>query len=154
MTRFLRLPSFALMLGFGIHFAVADEPKEMLLWTSGAPGSEGKTEPEKVRLSPAGDHVVSSVHRPSITPYLPTPETANGAAVLVIPGGGHSALWMDHEGYNLAKVLQSHGTAAFVLKYRLARETNSTYKIATHALADTQRALRLIRSVNLGEDFA
>ena len=146
MTRFLRLHSFALLLGVGIPFAAADEQKEILLWPSGAPGSEGKTEPEKVRITPAGDHVVSSVHRPSVTPYLPSPETANGTAVLVIPGGGHSALWMDHEGYNLAKVLQSHGTAAFVLKYRLARETNSTYSIATHALADTQRALRLIRT--------
>lgn len=146
MTRFLRLPTFVLLLGLGTCFAVADDPKEVVLWPSGAPGSEGRSEPEKVRVTSAGDHVVSSVHRPSITPYLPDPATANGAAVLVIPGGGHSALWMDHEGYNLAKVLQSHGTAAFVLKYRLARETNSTYTIQGHALADTQRALRLIRS--------
>jgi acetyl esterase/lipase len=146
MTRFLRFHSFALLLGFGIHFAVAEEPKEILLWPSGAPGSEGKKEPEKVRLTPRGDHLVSSVHRPSVTPYLPRPEIANGAAVLVIPGGGHSELWMDHEGHNLAKVLQSHGTAAFVLKYRLARETNSTYTVTGHALADTQRALRLIRT--------
>jgi endo-1,4-beta-xylanase len=33
-----------------------------------------------------------------------------------------------------------------VLKHRLARETNSTYKIEVESLADTQRAMRLIRS--------
>ena len=108
--------------------------------------AEGKTGPEKIRVTEAGEHVVSNVHQPSIAPFLPPLERANGAAVLVIPGGGHSALWMDHEGYNAARVLQAHGTAAFVLKYRLARETNSTYQITVHALADTQQALRLIRA--------
>jgi endo-1,4-beta-xylanase len=124
----------------------AAEPAEIALWPGVAPGSEGKDAPETVRITDGGDHVVSGVHKPSIAPYLPEAGRANGAAVLVIPGGGHSALWMDHEGYNLARVLQSHGMAAFVLKYRLARETNSTYTIRAHALVDTQRALRLIRS--------
>ena len=135
------LGGLALMLHLG-----AAEPAEIPLWPNGAPGSEGKQGPEHVRLTDGGDHVVSNVHQPSITPYLPSKERANGAAVLVIPGGGHSALWMDHEGYNAARTLSEHGTAAFVLKYRLARETNSTYQIAVHALADTQRAMRLIRS--------
>ena len=35
--------------------------------------------------------------------------------------------------------------AAFVLKYRLAREKNSSYTIQEHAMADTRRALRTIR---------
>ena len=129
----------------GLSLAAA-EPVEIKLWPGGAPGSEGKSATEKVRVTDGGDHVVSSIHTPSLTPYLPDASQANGAAVLVIPGGGHSALWMDHEGYNLARVLQSHGTAAFVLKYRLARETNSTYTIQGHALLDTQRAIRLIRA--------
>ena len=30
-------------------------------------------------------------------------------------------------------------------KYRPARETNSVYKIEDHALADTQRAIRMVR---------
>ena len=33
-----------------------------------------------------------------------------------------------------------------MLKIRLAKETNSTYKIEVEALADTQRAVRLVRS--------
>src|SRR5580698_423371 len=92
------------------------------LWPNGAPGSEGKTSPETVRISPEGDHVISTVNRPSITVYLPIPDKATGAAVLVIPGGGHSEIWIDHEGYTVAAFLSSHGVAAFVLEYRLARE--------------------------------
>ena len=89
---------------------------------------------------------VSRVHFPSITPYLPAKDKATGAAVLVIPGGGHRVLAIAHEGYNVAEWLRERGIAAFILKNRLARETNSTHTIEGHALADTQRALRLIRS--------
>jgi endo-1,4-beta-xylanase len=77
---------------------------------------------------------------------LPDPAKANGAAVLVIPGGGHRVLAIAHEGYNVGEWLRERGIAAFVLKHRLARETNSTYRIEVEALADTQRAMRLIRS--------
>jgi acetyl esterase/lipase len=123
----------------------AAEPKEILLWPNGAPGSEGKTDKEVVAVSKSGEQSITSVHKPSITPYLPK-EKGNGAAVLVIPGGGHRNLAITHEGYNVAETLSAHGIAAFMLKHRLARETNSTYKIDVHALADTQRAMRLIRS--------
>ncbi|HTJ10466.1 MAG TPA: SUMF1/EgtB/PvdO family nonheme iron enzyme [Dinghuibacter sp.] len=117
---------------------------EILLWPAGAPGSEGKTAPEKVRIAETGDHVVSSIHRPSITAFLPGHGT--GAAVIIAPGGGHSELWIDHEGYNPAKYFQSKGIAAFVLKYRLAREQGSTYTVDKEEVADIQRAIRLVRS--------
>ena len=125
--------------------AAAAEPRVVFLWPNGAPGSEGKTAEEVVRIQPAGDHVVSSVHKPSITLYLPSKETATGAAVVIAPGGGHSALWMDHEGYNVAQWLSERGVAGVVLKYRLAREKESTYKIEVESLQDTQRAIRLVR---------
>jgi len=53
---------------------------------------------------------------------------------------------MDHEGYNVAKWLSDHGVAAFVLKYRLARQKDSTYTVEGNALPDIQRAIRLVRS--------
>lgn len=136
--------------------AFAQQPKEILLWPNGAPGSEGKSGDEAVRVTQDGEHVVSSIHKPSLTPYLPAKDKATGAAVIVAPGGGHRELWMDHEGHNFAKWLAARGIAAFVLKYRLAREPNSTYKIEEHGWADTQRAIRLVRSrakefgINLG----
>lgn len=134
----------ALLLPVAIVTAV--EPLEILLWPDGAPGSEGKTSKETVRVTDRSEHVVSNVHAPTVTPYLPSKDKATGAAVIVIPGGGHRELWMDHEGRNFAQWLSDHGIAAFVLKYRLARETNSTYRIDVEALADTQRAVRLVRS--------
>lgn len=126
--------------------AIAAERLIVPLWSGTAPGSEGKTEPEKVRISDGGDHVVSSVHRPSLTVYLPAKAETTQAAVLVIPGGGHRELWMDHEGYNVAQWLAERGIAAFVLKYRLAREEGSSYRVEAESLHDVQRALRLIRS--------
>ena len=134
-----------LLVGFSVTLGRAADPEVILLWPQGAPGSEGKTGEEHVRITEAGEHVVSSVHRPSLTVYLPSKHKATGAAVLVIPGGGHRELWMDHEGYNVARWLNDHGVAAFILKYRLSAEQGSTYTVEGHSLADGQRALRLIR---------
>ena len=118
----------------------------LLLWPNGAPGSEGKTAAETVRVNENGEHIISSVHRPSITPFLPSKENATAAAVIIAPGGGHRELWMDHEGYNVARWLSQHGVAAFVLKYRLARDDGSAYTIEGTALSDIKRAVRLVRS--------
>jgi acetyl esterase/lipase len=131
---------------FALVAGALEQNVVVLLWPNGAPGSEGKTVPEKVRITPDGEHVISSVHRPSITVYLPPKETATGAAVVIAPGGGHAELWVDHEGYAVANWLSEHGVAGFVLKYRLAREAGSTYTIEANSLPDMQRAIRLVRS--------
>ena len=116
------------------------------LWPKGAPGAEGSVTPETVRLSPDGEHILSNIQEPSIIPYLPGKAAATGAAVIVAPGGGHSELWMDHEGYAVAEWLSDHGVAAFVLKYRLAKQKNSTYTVEDTELGDMQRAIRTVRS--------
>jgi endo-1,4-beta-xylanase len=126
--------------------AIAQEPASIPLWPGVAPGSEGKSGAETVRITPQGDHVVSNVHQPSLIPYLPEASSATGTAVILLPGGGHSELWMDHEGVNVARWLQQRGIAAFVLKYRLARQQGSTYTIEGESLADTQRAIRLVKA--------
>jgi acetyl esterase/lipase len=126
------------------HSLAGDLPQIIPLWQSGAPGAADKRA-EKVRLTDTGEHIVSNVHAPSITAYIPQPAAASGAAVIVIPGGGHRELWMDHEGYNVAEFLRDHGVAAFVLKYRLAREQDSPYTIEGNSLPDVQRAIRMIR---------
>lgn len=123
-----------------------EKEDEILLWPEGAPGSEGKTGQEKLRLSDQGDQVLSNIHRPSITPYLPSAENNSGTAIIVIPGGGHSEVWISHEGHSPAAWFRDHGIAAFVLKYRLARDENSTYTVDGEELADVQRAIRLVRS--------
>lgn len=126
--------------------ASAPEPQVIRLWTKAARGDAGGNAAETVRLNEHGEHIVSNVHAPSITVFLPAANPAATAAVVVIPGGGHAELWMDHEGYNVAAFLTAHGVAAFVLKYRLARAPGSTYTVEGDALADAQRAIRLVRS--------
>jgi acetyl esterase/lipase len=151
-SMFVCLVYFAVCLSLTTARAV--EPgAEILLWPNGAPGSEGKTNLETVvRVTEAGDHVLSNIHKPSITPYLPatgnsgSTRQSEATAVIIAPGGGHRELWSDHEGHNVARWLSDRGIAAFVLKYRLAKETNSTYTVDDHAVADMQRALRLVRS--------
>jgi acetyl esterase/lipase len=127
-------------------FASAQQANEILLWPDGAPGSEGKTGLEKVRIYETGDHVISNIHKPSVTAYLPDKNKATGVAVIIAPGGGHRELWIDHEGFNVAEYLKEKGIAAFVLKYRLAKDSGSTYTIDKDELADMQRAIRLVKS--------
>jgi acetyl esterase/lipase len=124
----------------------AAEPQAVLLWPGGAPGSEGKTTEEVVEVTQSGERNVTGVHKPALTPYLPAADKANGVAIVIAPGGGHSKLCIDHEGHNLARWLAERGVAAFVLKYRLSREPGSTYTLEGNAVGDIQRAIRLVRS--------
>jgi endo-1,4-beta-xylanase len=128
---------------FGFTFA---QQTPIKLWPKGAPGGEGNAAPETVRLNPDGEHIISNIQEPTLLPYLPAADVATGAAVIVAPGGGHRELWMDHEGYAVGEWLSSHGVAAFVLKYRLAKEANSKYTVEGTELGDMQRAIRMVRS--------
>jgi acetyl esterase/lipase len=121
-------------------------PPVIPLWPGGTPGAAPLGGAETVRVTDGGEHIVSNVHVPSITAYIPATAKGACAAIVVIPGGGHQELWMDHEGYRVAEYLAARGIAAFVLKYRLARAKGSVYTIAGHALPDVQRAIRLVRS--------
>jgi acetyl esterase/lipase len=63
--------------------------------------------------------MLRNVTAPTITAFLPAPDRANGAAVLIAPGGSFVALSVDEEGADVARWLTDHGVAAFVVKYRL-----------------------------------
>src|ERR1700687_1011854 len=111
--------------------AFQDGPQEIPLWSAGAPGSEQFKDRKEVLQ----DTRLSSIHNPSLTVYLPAKENATGAALIVAPGGGHAFLTIGNEGYDVAKWFAGQGVASFVLKYRLAREPGSTYKVEVQALA-------------------
>lgn len=116
-----------LVMGFarlGGSPAQAAEPAAQLLWPDGAPGAKGTADADK----------------PSITVHLPPPETANGAAVVICPGGGYLSLMMSYEGHDIARWLNEQGVAGIVLKYRV-----SPYHHPAEML-DGQRAMRLVRA--------
>lgn len=66
-----------------------------------------------------GDPMARNVSTATLTPFLPDPAMANGAAVIVASGGGFRWLSMCNEGWEVAEALNAHGITAFVLKYRL-----------------------------------
>ncbi len=127
-------------------FAI-DRGEEIRLWPKGAPGSEKETAQEVFEAAPNSKlpKRFTVVHYPSIYVFLPPKEKANGAAMVVAPGGGHSQLVIDKEGWEIADWLNQNGIAAFVLKYRLARAPGSHYSVAGDALADSARAMRTVR---------
>lgn len=114
-----------------------------------------------------GGRIVRNVVVPTLTPVLPDPSKATGAAVIVAPGGAFMMLSMDSEGYQVAHWLADHGVAAFVLKYRVrptARDPQvfvaDLFKLMqaipsgrpvdigtpAEALADGKAAMRMVRS--------
>src|SRR5580692_11482561 len=118
-----------------------DAPEVIHLWTNGAPGFESRKDiPEIVE-----GYRVRNINDPSITVFLPPKDKATGAAVVICPGGGFRELVYEAEGVQAAQYFNRLGVAAFVLKYRLFRETNSVYT-QEQPHQDGLRAMRLVRS--------
>jgi len=95
--------------------ATPSQPNAIELGTGPLPGA---TNPEAWH-SQYGSQFARNVTIATLTPFLPDPAKASGAAVVVAPGGGFFTLSMENEGWNVARALAEKGVAAFVLKYRL-----------------------------------
>jgi len=95
------------------------------LWPNGAPGALGTADKDI----------------PTLTAFLPDPDKASGAAIVICPGGGYAGL-AKHEGQGYAEWLADHGIAGIVLKYRLG---SGGYRHPA-MLNDAARAIRLTRS--------
>ncbi len=147
--------------------AAPAQPDAIALYPGVAPGSEGSRAVEIWDMASNGKRVVRNVTRPTLTPVLPDPAKATGAAVIVAPGGGFKMLAMDDEGWPVARWLADHGVAAFVLKYRVnetpadeatfvgtmgkvfaaAAASGATPALAEpRATADALQALRMVRA--------
>jgi endo-1,4-beta-xylanase len=143
-----RLPFAVILALFFAGVLAAEDHPVIPLWPDGAPGSEArKAEPEKLN----GERL-SNIHHPSLTVFLPEKSRASGAAVIVVPGGGHRFLTIKNEGTDVAQWLADHDIAAFVLKHRLGNDesnpagTPQPYQWDVHGAADGRRAVRLVRS--------
>jgi acetyl esterase/lipase len=127
--------------------APPDPGETIRLWPDAPPG---RLNPDLamrvVETSPQPDifrnRQVSGVAQPSLAVFRPA--VAEGAAVLVLPGGGYQRLAIDVEGYDVARVMNESGITAFVLTYRLPHE--GWMDAADVPLQDAQRALRIIRA--------
>jgi acetyl esterase/lipase len=125
----------------------AADRQRVMLWPDAIPGEEQLDSEFFAKVSAAEKKNVPDrvfgVMSPSMTVYPAPAERANGAAVLVCPGGAYNVLAWGHEGSDVAKWLNSIGVHAFVLTYRVPRrQPNFTLP----PLQDAQRALRLIRA--------
>lgn len=98
-----------------VPIAIPAQPDAIVLNTGPLPGA---TATESWH-SQYGSVFARNVTVATLTPFLPSPEKATGAAVIVAPGGGFRTLSMQNEGWDVAKALADRGVAAFVLKYRL-----------------------------------
>jgi acetyl esterase/lipase len=81
---------------------------------------------------------------PTLTPYFPASGTANGAAIVIFPGGGYSGLSMENEGSNIAAAFNKFGVTAFVVTYRLPSDDIMVDK-TIGPLQDAQQAVLLVR---------
>lgn len=106
-------------------FSSVNAQETIPLWEGKAPGSEEWDYQEKTSSFPDGGSITQNVVSPTITAYLPDPSIANGAAIIVCPGGAFRMLSLDGEGKNVAMWLNKQGFAAFVLKYRLLKTGDS-----------------------------
>jgi acetyl esterase/lipase len=95
-----------------------DAPPEPNAIPLGTGGVEHQPAPESW-FRQWGEPMARNVSTATLTPFLPDPAKATGAAIIVAPGGGFRWLSMNNEGWKVARALADHGVAAFVLKYRL-----------------------------------
>lgn len=120
---------------------------ELKLWPREVPGETDFKPPSPNSKSKApkndGTLRLSLVTEPTLTLFRAPASQANGAAVLICPGGGYNILAFDKEGTEVAQWLNSLGVTAAVLKYRVPRRNKDTPHAAP--LQDAQRGLRLLR---------
>jgi len=134
-------PIICLLLIIPFLALAQDAPQVIPLWATGAPGFESRKDiPEQ-----SASYWVKNINNPSLTAFLPSKDKATGAAVVICPGGGFRELVFQAEGVQAAQYFNRVGVAAFVLKYRLFRETNSVYT-PEQPHQDGLRAMRLVRS--------
>lgn len=125
---------------------LADPTEVITLWPHGAPGGEGVTVEEQIvdRTTPGGPRDRAQVHTRQPTLVVFRPRKPNGAAVMLIPGGGYERVVLDKEGYETARRLNESGYTCFVLFYRMPGDGWAAGGDAP--LQDAQRGVRLVRA--------
>jgi acetyl esterase/lipase len=126
--------------------AQAERPPEILrLWPDRPPGAPAQLPQERIEERTEDGvvyKVVVGIGEPNLT--IVRPPNPNGAALLVIPGGGYVEEWYEKEGFEIAQRFAPAGITSFILRYRLPQD--GWAEPTAVALQDAQRAVRLIRA--------
>jgi len=133
------LSAFILMI---VTTATYSQEKAIPLYPKGVPNS--KPTPAAYVEKTDQRSWIDHVSQPTLTPYFLSKDKANGAAVIVIPGGGYSGLASAHEGMAIAQEFNKIGVTAFVLKYRLPSDEIMQDK-SIGPLQDAQTAIMIVR---------
>jgi endo-1,4-beta-xylanase len=111
----------------------------MLLWNGAAPGV-----PDNAAAEITGpDNLTKNVTVPTLTAFLPEKSQANGTAIILCSGGGYAQLNLKKYADLGTGAFLPRGIAVFNLKYRLSPPSKN---VRADALADIERAMRLVRS--------
>ena len=86
---------------------------------------------------------IVNVHNPSIEVHTVEPGNNTGAAVILVPGGGHSSLVVGTEGSDFVPYFRNYGVNTVILRYRLRRDG---YDAKTDAIHDALQSIRLVRA--------
>lgn len=136
----LSVVTLSAVLSFNLLPAVsAEPPPNAASARASKPDSDGETCSLWPGQAPVGDGQFEAANA-SITVHRPAPGKANGAAVVICPGGGYGGLVIGAEGHGIAKWLNGHGIAGIVLQYRLPKGRPFV------PLLDAQRAIRTARA--------
>jgi acetyl esterase/lipase len=116
----------------------------MPLYSGKVPNSIDHTETEMKTVTESGHVRYTKVTVPTLQVHLPQKTKANGAAVVIVPGGGYEFVSYTNEGTEIARAFNKMGVAAFILKYRLPSDkTMADKKIGP--LQDAQQAIKVVR---------
>ncbi len=121
-------------------------PREIVLWPEGVPAPRLPTKPaESVVKKADGIARRSNVSNPRLVVYDNTRAAgaADGAAVIVVPGGGFRILADEHEGSDACRWLNDHGFVSFLLRHRVPTATLPEPNVAP--VQDVQRAVQAVR---------
>jgi acetyl esterase/lipase len=124
--------------------SIAGEPPKMQSFPLYGAAAIPNSKPGIDEETSANGSWITKVSRPVVQVYLPAEVKANGAGVVIFPGGGYAGLTFDYEGTQQANYFVDHGIAAFVVKYRIPSDATMVDK-SVGPLQDAQQAMRFAR---------
>jgi acetyl esterase/lipase len=142
-----RYAACAILMALPFALPAAEPEAAKKLWPGKPPGETKDIGPEKLTPPKDANDVarLTNVSEPTITVYKAPADKANGAAIIVSPGGAYSILAIEHEGTQTCEWLNSLGVTAILLKYRVPKRAMQMPDNLA-AIQDAQRAISLVRA--------